>query len=110
MAIIYTTDQTVTIEYDPTRALFRSQGEHLPFSAERLLRMLHERALECRLQVTVFGRLQVVVGEARCELTQQAVAVLLRLYCREFQREYPLLREVFASVAGVPDAAPLPLD
>jgi len=44
------------------------------------------------------GRLLVIVGETRCELTQQAVRILARLYRlrHDWQEEYPNLSTLFA--------------
>ena len=104
--LIYSTSShanTVMIDYDSTLKLFLTGEEKVPFSAEKIMRMLNYRAAGQRVQPTVVGRLLVVVGEARCELTQQAVRILARLYRlrRDWQEEYPHLSDVFALAEGV---------
>ena len=105
--LVYSTcsqENTVMIDYDQTLKLFLTGEERVPFSAEKIIRMLNYRARAQRVQLTVVGRLLVVVGEARCELTQQAVGILARLYClrRDWQEEYPHLSNLFALAEGVP--------
>jgi len=104
--LVYSTssqNNTVMIDYDQTLKLFLTGGEKVPFSAERIIRMLSYRAKAQRVQLTAVGRFLVVVGEARCELTQQAVHILARLYRRrhDWQQEYPHLSTLFALVEGV---------
>ena len=99
--MVYSTssqENTVMIDYDQTLKLFLTGKERVPFSAEKIISMLNYRAEAQRVQPTVVGRLQVVVGEARCELTQQAVRILARLYRlrRDWQEEYPHLSTLFA--------------
>jgi hypothetical protein len=99
--LVYSTssqEHTVMIDYDQTLKLFLTGEEKVPFSAEKIMRMLNYRAQAQRVQPTVVGRLLVVVGEARCELTQQAVRILARLYRlrRDWQEEYPHLSTLFA--------------
>ena len=99
--LVYSTsshENTVTIDYDQTLKLFLTEEEKVPFSAEKIMRMLNYRAEAQRVQPTVVGRLLVVVGEARCELTQQAVRILACLYRlrRDWQEEYPNLSTLFA--------------
>ena len=99
--LVYSTssqENTVMIDYDQTLKLFLTGKERVPFSAEKIICMLNYRAEAQRVQPTVVGRLQVVVGEARCELTQQAVRILARLYRlrRDWQEEYPNLSTLFA--------------
>ncbi len=105
--LVYSTslqENTVMIDYDQTLKLFLTGEERVPFSAEKILRMLNYRAGAQRVQPTVVGRLLVVVGEARCELTQRAVGILARLYRlrRDWQEEYPHLSSLFALAEGVP--------
>ena len=104
--LVYSTnsqENTVMIDYDQTLKLFLTGGEKVPFSAEKILAMLSYRAEAQRVQRTAVGRFLVVVGEARCELTQQAVLILARLYHlrRDWQKEYPSLETLFALVEGV---------
>ena len=104
--LIYSTSShanTVMIDYDSTLKLFLTGEEKVPFSAEKIMRMLNYRAAGQRVQPTVVGRLLVVVGEARCELSQQAVRILARLYRlrRDWQEEYPHLSALFALAEGV---------
>src|SRR6266566_9964769 len=99
--LVYSTssqENTVMIDYDQTVRLFLTGEENVPFSAEKIIHMLNYRAQAQRVQPTVVGRLLVVVGEARCELTQQAVHILARLYRlrRDWQDEYPHLYHIFA--------------
>ena len=99
--LVYSTssqENTVMIDYDQTLKLFLTGEEKVPFSAEKILRMLNYRAGAQRVQPTVVGRLLVIVGETRCELTQQAVRILARLYRlrRDWQEEYPNLSTLFA--------------
>jgi hypothetical protein len=99
--LVYSTssqENTVMIDYDQTLKLFLTGEERVPFSAEKIIRMLNYRAEAQRVQPTVVGRLMVVVGEARCELTQQAVRILAHLYRlrRDWQQEYPNLSTLFA--------------
>jgi hypothetical protein len=103
--LIYTTgasQDTVVIDYDRTMELFLTGGERVPFSAERLVRMLDWRAQSQRLSPTLVGCLQVIVSGARCELTQCAVGALAGLYRLrlDWQVEYPHLAPVFAQVSG----------
>ncbi len=66
--LVYSTssqENTVMIDYDQTLKLFLTGEERVPFSAEKIIRMLNYRAEAQRVQPTVVGRLQVVVGEAR---------------------------------------------
>ena len=104
--LVYSTssrENTIMIDYDSTLKLFLTGEEKVPFSAEKIMRMLNYRAQGQRVQPTVVGRLLVVVGEARCELSQQAVRILARLYRlrRDWQEEYPHLSSVFALAEGV---------
>jgi hypothetical protein len=94
-------DHTVTIDYDASLKLFLTGEERIPFSAEKLIRMLNYRAQAQRVQSTVVGRLLVVVGEARCELTGRAVGILAHLYHlrQDWQVDYPELASVFAALA-----------
>ncbi len=99
--LVYSTssrENTIMIDYDQTLKLFLTGEEKVPFSAEKIMRMLNYRAEAQRVQPTVVGRLLVVVGEARCELTQQAVRILARLYRlrHDWQEEYPNLSTLFA--------------
>lgn len=99
--LIYTTGamNTVVIDYDATMELFLTDGEKVPFTAERIVRMLNMQALRQRVYQTVVGRLQVVVGGVSLELTQRAVSTIAHLYCqrRDWQIEYPTLGPVFAA-------------
>jgi len=104
--LVYSTssqENTVMIDYDQTLRLFLTGEEKVPFSAEKIIHMLNYRAQAQRVQPTVVGRLLVVVGEARCELTQQAVHILARLYRlrRDWQEENPNLSTLFALAEGV---------
>lgn len=108
--LLYTTgarQDTVVIDYDRTMELFLTGGEKVPFSAERIAAMLNMRAKAHHVSPTVVGRLQVVVGGVRCELTQRAVGVIATLYRlrRDWQVEYPYLTRVFA-LAGNEGVAP----
>ena len=99
--LVYSTsshENTVMIDYDQTLKLFLTGKEKVPFSAEKIMRRLNYRAAAQRVQPTVVGRLQVVTGEVRCELTQQAVRILASLYRlrRDWQEEYPHLSALFA--------------
>ena len=95
-------ENTVMIDYDQTLKLFLTGEEKVPFSAEKIIRMLNYRAQAQRVQPTVVGRLLVVVGEVHCELTQQAVRILARLYHlrSDWQEEYPCLSSIFALAEG----------
>ena len=102
--IVYSTGSsphTVTIDFHQERRLFHSTHEHLPFSAERLLRMLNAWARLQRVEQTAVGRLQVVVGEVTCVLTRQATLALAHSYWsrRDWQIEYPFLTLLFAAHA-----------
>jgi len=104
--LVYSTssqENTVMIDYDQTLRLFLTGEEKVPFSAEKIIHMLSYRAQAQRVQTTVVGRLQVVVGEVRCELTQRAVSILARLYHlrRDWQEEYPNLSSIFTLADGV---------
>ena len=93
--LVYSTssqENTVMIDYDQTLKLFLTGEEKVPFSAEKIIRMLNYRAQAQRVQPTVVGRLLVVVGGTRCELTHQAVRILARLYRlrRDWRRALPL--------------------
>ena len=88
-------EKTVTIDYNQTFRQFLTDKERVPFSAERILGMLNQRSRACH--VTIVGRLHIVVGEAHCVLTQQAVAILASLYQqrRDWQIEYPCVSNIF---------------
>src|SRR5256714_15669535 len=99
--LVYSTsshENTVMIDYDQTLKLFLTGEEKVPFSAEKIMRMLNYRAEAQCVQPTVVGRLLVVVGEVRCELAQQSVRILARLYRlrRDWQEEYPHPCALFA--------------
>lgn len=94
--IVYTTGDTVTIDYDETLRLFLTQQEHLSFSAEKLLRMLNRKSREVRVCHTGVG-LHISVGEACCILTHRATSMLASLYQRDYslQVEFPYLHGLF---------------
>lgn len=90
------TSNTVTIDYDHSQQLFLSKQEKYPFSAEKLLQMLNNRAKEDRVQATG-TRVYVHVEDVQCVLTHRAVQTLSTNYQRrhDWQVEYPFVSRVF---------------
>jgi hypothetical protein len=99
--LVYTTDwttKTVTIDYNKTLKQFLSQKEQLPFTAEKIIRMLDWWAQKNRVGVTLVGQLHIATSEAHCILTQHALNTLSVLYRqrRDWQIEYPFVSGVLA--------------
>jgi hypothetical protein len=82
--LVYATSQDdhsiVTIDYDETLKLFLTQKERLPFSAERIVKMLDGWAKVHHVHLIGICRLHIALGTAHCILTKPAIMALLQQY------------------------------
>ncbi len=87
----------MVIDYDETERLFVSRQERLPFSAEKLLSMIHWRAQRMQVNITPLGCLVIRVGTIYCQVSHRAVEQLMQCYqqTRVYQISFPLCRQFF---------------
>jgi hypothetical protein len=87
----------VVIDYDEMECLFVSRQERLPFSAEKLLCMIHWRAQQMQVSTTPLGCLVIRVGTIYCQVSHRAVERLMHCYqhTRAYQISFPRCGQFF---------------
>ena len=105
---LYRDDQTVTIDYNQTLKLFFTTKEYLPFSTERMLRMLNGWAKVHRVEAMTPGCLSIRVAAGRCVLTNRATQMLFHSYQsrRDWQKEFPYVSLFFTRDCAVASLLP----